>query len=126
MLGEWQPGVEVMRWRDPNEFEAGGGVEEIASKETLGRHGRVLEDIREMPTPWDCKSRSSMLASAGRSSGLRRFYARATRRPLCCRRPLFYSRRIQVVVLAARHTIPTIDLQRDFPEAGGLRAMELA
>jgi putative ABC transport system substrate-binding protein len=34
--------------------------------------------------------------------------------------PFFYSRRIQLVVLAARHTIPAIYSQRDFAEAGGL------
>jgi putative tryptophan/tyrosine transport system substrate-binding protein len=34
--------------------------------------------------------------------------------------PYFYSRRVQLVVLAARHTIPATYSQRDFAEAGGL------
>jgi ABC-type uncharacterized transport system substrate-binding protein len=34
--------------------------------------------------------------------------------------PYFYSRRVQLIVLAARHTIPTTYAQRDFVEAGGL------
>jgi ABC-type uncharacterized transport system substrate-binding protein len=34
--------------------------------------------------------------------------------------PYFYSRRVQLAVLAARHTMPTTYSQRDFAEAGGL------
>ena len=34
--------------------------------------------------------------------------------------PYFYSRRVQLAVLAARHTIPATYSQRDFAEAGGL------
>jgi putative ABC transport system substrate-binding protein len=34
--------------------------------------------------------------------------------------PYFYSRRVQLIVLAARHTIPATYAQRGFPEAGGL------
>jgi putative tryptophan/tyrosine transport system substrate-binding protein len=34
--------------------------------------------------------------------------------------PYFYSRRVQLTVLAARHTIPATYAQRDFVEAGGL------
>jgi ABC-type uncharacterized transport system substrate-binding protein len=34
--------------------------------------------------------------------------------------PLFISRRIQIVQLAARHVVPTTDPVRDFAEAGGL------
>jgi len=34
--------------------------------------------------------------------------------------PYFYSRRVQLAVLAARHTIPATYAQRGFPEAGGL------
>jgi ABC-type uncharacterized transport system substrate-binding protein len=34
--------------------------------------------------------------------------------------PYFYTRRVQLAVLAARHTIPTTYAQRDFIEAGGL------
>jgi putative ABC transport system substrate-binding protein len=34
--------------------------------------------------------------------------------------PYFYSRRVQLAVLAAHHTIPATYSQRDFPEVGGL------
>jgi putative ABC transport system substrate-binding protein len=34
--------------------------------------------------------------------------------------PYFYSRRVQLTVLTARHTIPATYAQRDFVEAGGL------
>jgi putative ABC transport system substrate-binding protein len=34
--------------------------------------------------------------------------------------PYFYTRRVQLAVLAARHTMPTTYSQRDFAEAGGL------
>jgi putative ABC transport system substrate-binding protein len=34
--------------------------------------------------------------------------------------PFFTSRRVQLAILAARHSIPTIDARRDFVEAGGL------
>jgi putative ABC transport system substrate-binding protein len=34
--------------------------------------------------------------------------------------PYFYSRRVQLIVLAARHTIPATYAQREFVEGGGL------
>jgi putative ABC transport system substrate-binding protein len=34
--------------------------------------------------------------------------------------PLFTSRRIQIIILAARHSLPAIYSTRDYPEAGGL------
>jgi putative ABC transport system substrate-binding protein len=34
--------------------------------------------------------------------------------------PFFYSRRVQLAVLAARHTVPATYVGRDYPEAGGL------
>jgi putative ABC transport system substrate-binding protein len=80
--------------------------------------------LKEVHAAGDATRQQIRVVNAGTSSEIElAFAALARERPdalLVVNDPLFSSQRMQIVLLAARHTMPAIYTQREYADAGGL------
>ena len=81
----------------------------------------TMRDLKSAAAVPDCKSRLSMPVPTGGSMQLSPvFHTSGLMRSFVATQPLFTSRRVQLALLAAHHSMPAIYGVREIPEVGGL------